>query len=187
MESFKKNSYLRNKEIRDLFFDELKSAQSHIFIISPWITDFVVDDNLLGLFEEALQRNVKIDISFGYVSIEKMKNKLLNPNLDLTRDKVLQSWEMAEMLCDKFYMYNNFNIYYIKEGTHEKIQCYDGEKVLVGSYNLLSYDGGAGVGFQGFNFRCEGGLLVEDQTLVEEMMNEFAQSMLKLPIDFRDI
>lgn len=69
----------------------------------------------------------------------------------------------AEKLRKRFGKYSNFSISYI--GTHEKILCIDDKYTLVGSYNLLSYDGGEKDKYKGKRFRFEGGVLIEDVEL----------------------
>lgn len=183
-------NYVRNQEIRELFFKELEIAIKHLFIISPWITDFVVDNNMIDMLEKSLKRGVEVEIGFGYVSMEKMKWKLgrvdkmkqpdyiINKNQYKAEDKEIKSWEMAQSLKRKLGKYNNFKIFYIKEGTHEKIFSYDDNSILIGSYNLLSYDGGEKQNYQGFKFRLEGGVIIENEKFTHDVIENVRQSAI---------
>lgn len=184
--------YMRNQEIRELFLNEMDEVEEHIFIISPWITDFVVDEDMVERFESILKRGVHVEIGFGYVSMEKMEWKLGRYQKDESninsekekkkfierrdKDKELQSWNMALMLKDRFKAYKNFDIFYVNEGTHEKVFCYDDAHIFVGSFNLLSYDGGETENYSGFKFRYEGGVLIEDKSFAESVMKDFQAS-----------
>lgn len=87
----------------------------------------------------------------------------------MRRDKDWQTALMAEKLKKRFARYENFSMTYI--GTHEKVLCIDERYTLVGSYNLLSYDGGEKEMFQGYHFRFEGGVMIDDA--------EFAKHVIK--------
>ena len=43
---------------------------------------------------------------------------------------------------------------------------------LVGSYNLLSYDGGEKEMFQGYHFRFEGGVMIDDAEFAKHVIKE---------------
>ena len=171
--------YLRNQEIRELFLKELTEAKQHIFIISPWINDFVVDEEMIERFENALKRGIEIEIGFGYSSLQKIKYKL-NNGKTVQSDKDIASWEKAKELNSLFKKYKNFNISYVREGTHEKVFCFDEESIFIGSFNLLSYDGGEQENYSGFRFRYEGGVLIENKEFAGEIMSNFKASFEKM-------
>lgn len=188
--------YVRNQEIRELFLQKLEEAKKELFIISPWITDFVVDDVLIDKFEAVLEKGIQLTIGFGYVSKGKMNWKLKKYQKEMSnadseqerekiegrrlKDKEIQTWEMANYLRERFQKYDNFEIFYVREGTHEKVFCFDEENILVGSYNLLSYDGGEHENYSGFKFRYEGGVLIKDRELALGVMKDFICSAEKI-------
>lgn len=185
--------YMRNQEIRELFLKKLDEVEQHIFIISPWITDFVVDEGMVEKFETILKRGVKVDIGYGYASLEKMKWKIQKYEKKVYTekekskieeqkeyDREYQSWNMSLMLKEKLKDYENFHIFYVLEGTHEKIFCYDDTHIFIGSLNLLSYDGGEQENYSGFQFRYEGGVLIEDKMFALEVMNDFKVSIVSI-------
>ncbi len=186
--------YLKNREIREMLLKQLDESKKHLFIISPWISDFVVNDEMLNKFENALKRGVIVEIGYGYIPIEKMKWRLKKHAENEARattdkekkkaveskkkDKDVTSVEMAKELEKRFSKYENFTIQYIKNGSHEKFLSYDDNYVYIGSMNLLSYDGGEKENYQGFNFRFEGGILLEDKQFANERMEDFRSVMV---------
>ena len=165
------HKYLRNKEIREMFKNVFEKAQKSICIISPWIDNknYVITDDFLDKMEKALSiRNLEIVIGYGYVSKEVMEKKKAyyrnNPNpKEIERDKDWNTELAAQKLRERFGNYEKFSMTYI--GTHEKILCIDDKYTLIGSYNLLSYDGGEKDKYKGIKFRFEGGVLIEDDEL----------------------
>ena len=185
--------YLANREIREMLLNQLDRASGNLFIISPWINGFVMNENMLTRFENALKRGVKIEIGYGYISIDKMRKRLKKYEEDEKRaandieknmlidkrknDKDVSSKIMADNLKNRFSEYKDFSIRYIKSGSHEKFFCYDDSHVYIGSMNLLSYDGGADKNYQGFNFRSEGGILLVNEQFAKERMDDFRSRM----------
>lgn len=171
--------YLRNREIRELLIRTLDEAEEEIFIISPWISDFVVDDRFFAKMDKALERGVSITIGYGYISAERMERKRrkfekLQDKWDMASDKDWQSVIMAQKIQKRFADRTALQIFYVREGTHEKILSYDRRYTLIGSYNLLSYDGGEKVNYSGVQFRFEGGILIEDASFAREVQMKFS-------------
>jgi hypothetical protein len=118
--------HIVNNEIRLIFIHALKYANKEIDIISPWISRAVVDDDLISLFESALQRNVRIRIIYGIGDAD-------NP-------RSMQSDGIADDLKTRFAHFSD--LFKIKKGnTHYKLLlCDDGFEVS-GSFNFLSNRG----------------------------------------------
>lgn len=167
-------TYMENREIRELFLKVFEEAKKSIFIISPWINEWVVNSRLLEKIEGALNRGVLVTIGYGYFSKDKMKERSKKYTKVPQNDSEWKAWNTANMLKDKFSGYDAFRIFYVKEGTHVKILSYDERYTLVGSYNLLSYDGGEECGYQGSNFRLEGALFIEDDALAKDIQGRFS-------------
>ncbi len=171
--------YYRNKEIRELFKNIFDVAEKSIFIISPWIDNdkYVMTEELMDKIERALSlRKIKIFIGYGYFSKEKMEKKRLEYShsknqVKKSKDREWQTELMAGKLKKRFGKYKNFGIFYV--GTHEKLLCYDDRYTLIGSYNLLSYDGGERSGYGGFSFRREGAVMIDDVDFAEYVKREF--------------
>ena len=170
--------YCRNKEIRELFKNIFDIAQKSVFLVSPWIdnNNYVMTEEVLSKMEYALkERGIKITIGYGYLSPEKMEKKrslyVKEKENGSFYDKDWETEIMAQKLKARFGKYKNFTIFYI--GTHEKILSYDETYTLIGSYNLLSYDGGEQHKYKGFSFRYEGGVMIEDAEFARSVWEEF--------------
>ena len=154
--------YCRNREIRELFKNSFQTAEQSVFIVSPWIDQggYVVTEDLLSNMESALRRGIRLSIGYGYLSPEKHRSLCERMEQSAGRqeftDKNWQTEQMARSLRRRFASYPQFEIFHI--GTHEKILIIDDRDCFVGSFNLLSYDGGEKDGFSGFQFRFEGGV-----------------------------
>ena len=162
------NRYLRNQDIRKLFTGIFEKAEKSIFIIAPWIDNnkYVMTDDILNKMEAALKKNVLITIGYGYTNKDKLEKKInrykknINNDEIMKKDKDYQTYLMAEKMREYFKTYDNFYIFHV--GTHEKILSYDDQFTLISSYNFMSYDGGESEDYTGYNFRYEGGVLIED-------------------------
>lgn len=173
-----KHTYYRNQEIRELFKRVFDIAEKSVFLVSPWIdnNNYVMTEEILSKMEYALkEKGIKISIGYGYISEEKMKKKRMqytsstikgNPE----RDKDWQTELMAQKLKQRLGKYDKFSIFYV--GTHEKVLSYDDRYTLVGSYNLLSYDGGESEDYKGLHFRFEGGVMIDDSEFAQYVQNE---------------
>lgn len=170
--------YYRNKQIRELFKNVFEIAETSILIISPWIdnNNYVMTKELLDKIERALsQRKIKISIGYGYGSTEQMEKKRWEYNHNRDEKKIAEdrNWQtelMANKLKERFGKYKNFSIFHV--GTHEKILSYDDRYTLIGSYNLLSYDGGESRGYAGYSFRFEGGVMIDDVDFAKYIKDE---------------
>lgn len=175
------SGYLRNRDIRELLKRVLDEAEKEIFIISPWLNHFVLNDLFLSKMENALRRGVSVTIGYGYISEEEMKKrcsryKIKKNKKEMEADREWRSLAMAQDLQKRFASYASFQIFYVKEGTHEKVLSYDEKYTLMGSYNLLSYDGGEQRNYQGFYFRSECGVLIENADFARDVKARFHDS-----------
>ena len=174
----KSHTYYRNQEIRELFKSVFDIAEKKIFIVSPWIdnTNFVMTEELMSKIEFALkEKGIEISIGYGYISKEKMKKKRKqyasgNMYENPKEDKDWQTELMAQKLKERFRKYDNFKIFYV--GTHEKVLSYDDRYTLVGSYNLLSYDGGESNKYKGVGYRFEGAVFIDDSEFAKHVQSE---------------
>ena len=124
-----KVSYIMNAEIRRLLLHYLKTAQTSLYIISPWMNYHIVDNAFKKNIEELLMHGVKIRIIYGITD-----GNVANFN---ERDK--HSKKIADELKEIGKKYNG--LLKIRNGnTHEKMLICDDKYYINGSYNFLSYD-----------------------------------------------
>lgn len=129
--------FMVNEEIREVFINTFFTADSEIDIISPWMSGAVVDEELLILMENALQRGVKIKIIYGIGSGEDERGQ--------------KSEKVAELLNSRLGHYGElFKIQ--RSNTHYKLLLCDDKYAVSGSYNFLSFRGD----YRGSDRRMEG-------------------------------
>jgi hypothetical protein len=101
---------LTNEEIRDMFMKSLTYSTTEVDIASPWINNAAVNDEILMLIKNALERKVRIKISFG-----------IGEQLDARNDK---SVKMALFMKSLFQGYgSHFKIH--RGNSHFKLLICD--------------------------------------------------------------
>lgn len=176
--------YLQNREIREITKYLFQNAEKSVYIISPWLgtEDFVLTEEFLEQMEMGLnKKKLEIHIMYGYVSKEKLEYLIMKDQQEeeayhlgkgkhYIKNREVQTQETADKLRIRFSNYQNFHISY--RNTHEKVLCYDDRYCLIGSYNYLSYDGGEKNNYQGFNFRKEGAVFIEDEDFTKDLIQK---------------
>lgn len=144
--------YIMNYEIRELFLHYLKNAKESLYIISPWMNSYIVNNTLIEDMTRLLERGVKISIIYGiYNTDEKMDDRDRKTN------------KLADKLKKLGEKYNG--LLTVEHGqTHEKLLICDRQYYINGSFNFLSYSGAE----DGKFFRNEGSTYSEDSILIEE-------------------
>jgi hypothetical protein len=127
--SFSNIRHLQNEEIREMFLYSLKNVKDELNIVSPWISESVVDKEFLSLVEDALKRKVSVKILYG-IQDGNYSGNSRNDHSD----------KVAGLLVNKFRKYGNkFKIQ--KGNTHYKLLICDEDYYIHGSYNFLSFKG----------------------------------------------
>ena len=112
----------------------LQNSSHSVFILSGWVTSFVMTPEMIKIFNDALGRGVDIYIGFGYGSIAGTCHKLraLNPEQRAGVEALLAIKRRNKRNGIK----GTLNIGYFP--THQKILLKDDEFVICGSNNWLS-------------------------------------------------
>lgn len=144
--------YIMNYEIREKFKAYLDTAQDSLYIISPWMNNYIINKDFIKSLENLLERGVKVRIIYGISSKDEIKDDYRNKNTD----------EIANRLKEIGKPYGN--LFKIKHGqTHEKLVICDRKYYINGSFNFLSYSGES-TG----KFRNEGSTYSENQNLINQ-------------------
>ncbi len=172
--------YSRNQEIREMLKNSFSQAKHSIFIVSPWIdhNQYVVTKQLLSDMGQALERGVKISIGYGYLPMEKRKKMLEKmESCDEETRRENREWQTEQMArrMQKRFAKLPFEIFYV--GTHEKLLVIDDKYCYVGSFNLLSYDGGEQNEYAELCCRFEGGLMLESSEVAMQIKQTVYQSL----------
>ncbi|OOM74190.1 hypothetical protein CLPUN_40720 [Clostridium puniceum] len=127
--------HLQNKEIRDNFIKAFSDAKYELNIASPWMNNYVVNDELINKMEKLLIRGGIVKIIYGIEENNSFSNfKKENNNKNRNSDRI------AEKLKEKFKCYNdNFKIK--KVNSHNKLLICDESYYIETSFNLLSFSG----------------------------------------------
>lgn len=137
-------NHLINEQIRNKFIETFFIAEKEINIISPWISEVVVDDEFIELLENTLKRNVTIKILYGIGENDDYRNK--------------KSENIASSLISRFKKYGNlFKIK--KDNIHYKLLLCDDKYLISGSFNFLSFKGD----YEGYDNRAEGAEYIENK------------------------
>jgi len=127
--------HLQNKEIRDNFIKAFSDTKHELNIASPWMNNYVVNDNLIEMMEDILLRGGTIKIIYGIgenSSSHQFKKENNNKNKNSER--------IAEKLIEKFKSYGDrFKIK--KVNSHNKLLICDESYYIETSFNLLSFSG----------------------------------------------
>lgn len=138
-------NHLVNEQIRNKFLETFFIAKKEIDIASPWISNDVVDKELINLMEYALRNKVKIKILYGIGDDERTR----------------RTDEMAAYLLHRFSKYNELFIMR-KTNTHYKILICDDKYAISGSYNFLSFRGD----YNGKDDRGEGAEYIDNKEMI---------------------
>lgn len=127
--------HLQNKEIRDKFIQAFSDANYELNIGSPWMNNYVVNNELIGLMEDLMIRGGTIKIIYGIEENSSIVNLKKDSNY-----KNKNSDKIAEKLRERFKLYGNkFKIK--KVNSHNKLLICDERYYMETSFNLLSFSG----------------------------------------------
>lgn len=145
-------------EHAQLMQEGLRTANSRLLIVSPWIRSAVVDVDFLHKIRQACDRGVHVSIGYGLGegdSGEKRWDREARKELETMNREV--SLFQLKRLGD----------------THAKILVKDSAYFVITSFNWLSFRGDPSM-----PFREEWGTIVRDPTLVDEFYHDIARRFL---------
>jgi hypothetical protein len=126
---FTNGKIVRNEEVRRILLNSLSKANREVDIISPWVSRYALDEDLVSRMESALKRNVRIRIIYG-----------ISGKSESEQERLSRSQETVSAICRRFEKYGDLFAVEL-DNTHEKLLLCDDSFMLVGSYNLLSFNG----------------------------------------------
>ena len=122
---------MQGKEIRDKFIKAFSDAKYEFNIASPWMNNYVVNNDLINKMESLLIRGTSIKIAYG-IEENSYNSKMDNKNTNSDR--------IAQKLKERFDIYGDkFTIK--KVNSHNKLLICDESYYLETSFNLLSFAG----------------------------------------------
>lgn len=134
-----------------LLRDAVATASKRLLIISPWVKNEVLDDELRDGFENLLSRGVDLYIGWGYPNDDQ------RPSISSRAQRFFDS------------LTRRFSNAHLKEfgDTHAKVLLVDSSYVVHTSFNWLSFRGDPDR-----TFRDEQGVLIADPAQVEAKFQE---------------
>lgn len=148
------SSHIVNKEIREKFIDTFRIAEEEIDIISPWMSESVVDSDFIRIMDDCLQKNVKIRILYGIGDDSDYRNRM--------------SDEIRDKLVKRFQKYGDlFKIR--KSNIHYKLLICDFKYLITGSFNFLSFRGE----YDGIDDRLEGADIIKTKSEISIRRNKY--------------
>ncbi|WP_280564548.1 MULTISPECIES: phospholipase D-like domain-containing protein [unclassified Chromohalobacter] len=123
-----KNSRIENEQHLSELYYAINTATQHIYIISGWISEKVVDDEFYRILRKALIRGVDIHIKYGAIDFDgnhKMSKNGLN---------ALRKIQKLQRTSTTF----RGTLEITQVATHQKILIKDNDYFISGSHNWLS-------------------------------------------------
>ncbi len=148
------NRVLNTYDHRPLLIEALEEAVNIVIIISPWIKEGGLDNEILGKIEKAIKRKTKIVIGYGISEKMDSDSWIIKRLNSLKNDK--NSGKYLELAA-----LNN---------THEKVLIKDNDFMVITSFNWLSFKGDAKRGF-----RQETGFYTESKQCIKDMKKNLSQ------------
>lgn len=143
----------------ELLKTALESAKTRLLIISPWITEVVVNANFLGRLDKLLRAGVDVYIGYGLDDRNKQK----------ARRKENSAERALENLAAK---HRNFRFRRLGD-THAKVLIKDSDYYVITSFNWLSFRGDPNR-----TFREEWGNRVSIAEVVDTYFQEISKRFL---------
>jgi hypothetical protein len=154
---------IQTEQHREALRDAILAARRELLVVSPWVTTSAVDEEMLGWFGKALDRNKDLRIVVGY-GIDKEAGKADWKSRDqrdaIRRLNILGQRHKGRLRTEEIGC------------THEKIVICDQKFAIVTSFNWLSFNPRPGKGI-----RRETGTRVEDLAAVAELRRTLAQAL----------
>ena len=109
---------------RAVLIEALLKAQERLIIVCPWLNRNSIDDNLVQMLRDCLNRNCRIDIGWGHLSDRRRLGK--GWRYDALKDLRQLERDYPDQFKLKLL------------GTHEKFLVCDSTLAMLGSHNMLT-------------------------------------------------
>lgn len=149
---------LQMHEHRSKLFEALSSSKQQVIIISPWLNNEAVDNELQIAIGEALNRGVNILIGYGLGEPNRREEHIVRKLKELRKGK-------TGKLC----------LYRMRD-IHSKVLICDDSFMVLTSFNWLSFAGDRNRGS-----RVEDGILTRDKSVIESKKNEWLDRLKNAP------
>ncbi|MBW1796009.1 MAG: hypothetical protein JRJ38_16565 [Deltaproteobacteria bacterium] len=155
--------FLWTPEIREKFWEAIRTARDRLLILSGFISSYVVNRELEEGLRDALKRGVKIWIGYGFG----------RDNRRGQEQRVQTKWKEAEKAFEQLNReFPDLFTYKDIGRSHEKRLICDDRFTFGGSFNLLSFSGESRGGQK---IRHEGADLIEDKEFCDQLYSKYVR------------
>lgn len=147
------NIPIENKAIRRQFDKAINEAKTEIDILSPWVTETVVNKSFIEKMRRLLERGVIIKIAYG-----------IGSNSENAGSREERSEKVIDKLHREFHQWSGKSFITKRGDSHGKLFLCDDKYYVIASFNFLSFDGN----YKGKDKRGEIGEYSENQKILEE-------------------
>jgi hypothetical protein len=146
--------FLFAENIRTRWIQALREAKNIVTILTPWVNEEVVDDEMLEDFRKLAQRRILINIGWGFSPTIEKEEKPIKESLSRKLNRIRTPDDLPAI-----------NVFYIGN-MHNKDFVADRRIHISGSHNYLSYRGDR-------HPRAESAYYVINRTAVREALKQF--------------
>lgn len=120
---------IRDREIRKVFLNTIKSAKEEIIIYSPWISESVIDNQFIDILQKLVNKGVSIIIGYGISRNESDEDRPISPQIKTRLENIKTPNGLT-----------GIQLHWLGN-SHAKEVIVDRTVHLCGSHNFLSYRG----------------------------------------------
>jgi hypothetical protein len=113
---------------RNILLQALSQANNRLILVCPWLTNYAIDDEIILMLEQLLNRNVYVDIGWGHLR-DMQQEEFERGFLYNALPKIKKLERMYPNKCKLKLL-----------GTHEKFLVCDNKFAMIGSHNFLTSD-----------------------------------------------
>ena len=132
--------FLRTEQHRAKLLQAAREAKELLIIISPWMNPDACNEELCELFAKALLRGVHLHIGYYMGKERNPKNAAYNQR---NVEEVIKAIRRQLQKLNSSHSIDLQKVIVKTTGTHQKILVCDKQFAITGSFNWLSYTGGA--------------------------------------------
>ena len=111
---------------RNILLQALSQANNRLILVCPWLTNYAIDDEIILMLEQLLNRNVYVDIGWGHLN-DMQQEEFERGFFYNALPKIEELERMYPNKCKLKLL-----------GTHEKFLVCDNKFAMIGSHNFLT-------------------------------------------------
>ena len=150
---------LRGIDIRKKFLNSFKETKEKMLMVSPWISEHVIDQDMFNVLQTFAASGKTLYIAWGIAKRPELEDRAPAENL-LDRLRAIRHDDGTPAIFVRWF-----------GNQHNKEIVMDRSKLLLGSFNWLSYRGD-------YNLRNESVIVTPDQQVISETIEHIESKFL---------